>query len=76
MADCPFVYVLAGVAKLLDCSYDNALELVAPNRIELVDLLILLDGKLSEISHKTLCSLCVLFSLESIVLDLLLSIFL
>ena len=76
MADCPLVYVLAGVAKLLDGSNDNTLELVTPNRIQLVDLLILLDGKLCEISHKTLSGLSVLFCLEPIVLHLLLSIFL
>ena len=76
MADCPLVYVLAGVAKLLDGSNDNALELVAPNRIQLVDLLILLDGKLCEVSHKALSGLGVLFGLKPIVFDLLLSIFL
>lgn len=76
MANCPLVDVLAGVAKLLDSSNDNALELVTPNRIKLVDLLILLDGKLCKISHKTLSGLSILFSLEPIILDLLLSIFL
>ena len=75
MTDSPFVNVLAGITQFLDSSNYNALELFTPNRVQLIDLLVLLNCELGEISHKALSSFRVFLGLESIVLNLLLSIF-
>jgi hypothetical protein len=76
LSHCSFVYVLARIAKLLHRPNDDSLELVSPNGIELIDLLVLLNGELGKISYKALRGLRILLGLEPIVLDLLLSIFL
>lgn len=55
---------------------DVVLELVAPDRVQLVDLLVLPDDELSQVVHKRLRGFSVLFRLQSVVLCLLRSVLL
>jgi hypothetical protein len=75
LSHCPLVNVLAGIAKLLNCSNDNPLELVSPDGVEFINFLVLLNGELGQVAHEALGSLSVLFLLKSIVFHLLLPIF-
>ena len=75
MSNSPLVYMLAGIAKFLHCSDDDSLELVTPDRVQLVDLLVLLNGELSQVANEGLSGFRVLFGLEAVVFNLLLSIF-
>lgn len=67
--------VTADLGELLDGLDDDFLEGLAPNRVELVYFLVLLNCELSQVAYKALSSFGILFSLQPIVLDLLLSVF-
>ena len=68
--------MLSRVTQFFDSTDNDFLKLFAPDRVKFVNLLILLDGILCEISNEGLGSLCILFSLQPVIFDLLLTVFL
>lgn len=67
--------VAADLSQFFDGLDDDFLEGLAPNRVELVDFLVLLHSKLSQVANETLSGLCILFGLQPIILNLLLTVF-
>lgn len=59
------------VRQLLDGDNNVVLELVSPVRVQLVDLLVLLDDELLQVGHESLGRLSVLLRLQPVVLGLL-----
>ena len=76
MPNSSLVYMLARIAEFLNCSNNDLLELISPDWVELIDLLVLLNSILGKVTYETLGRLSILFGLKSIVFHLLLSIFL
>ena len=66
----------AAVGELLHGAVDDLLKLVAPDRVELVDFLVLVDSVLREVANEWLGCFSIFLGLQPIVLDLLLPVLL